>query len=121
VDKILEIIKNSWKGVTLVTGVIAVIISLSAFDSRYAKSSDTKERFQIVEQNVDIKVQKLMKTMDLQQNIFRLKSITDQLMQVKIQLRNHPKDKDLQEDYEKLKAEKEKIELEIEKISKEKI
>lgn len=120
-NKILEIIKNSWKGVTIITGIIAVIISLTAFDSRYAKSIDTKERIQLVEQNIDIKVQKLMKTMDLQQNIFRLKSITDQLMQVKIQLRNHPKDKDLQEDYEKLKAEKEKIELEIEKTAKEKI
>jgi hypothetical protein len=115
----MDFIKKSWKGVTVITGIIAVIISLTAFDARYAKSIDTKERFQIVEQNVDIKVQKLMKTMDLQQNIFRLKSITDQLMQVKIQLRNHPTDQDLKEDYEKLKQEKEKIELEIERSAKE--
>jgi len=118
-NKILEIIKKSWKGVTVITGIIAAIISLTTFDARYAKSADTKEQFKKVEQNMDVKVQKMMKTMDLQQNIFRLKSVTDQLMQVKIQLRNYPNDKDLKEDYERLKIEKEKLEAEIQKSAKE--
>ena len=54
-------------------------------------------------------IKEVKKSIELQQDISRLNTIIDQIMQIKILLKKHPKDQDLLDDLETLKSEKIKL------------
>jgi len=112
--KLRQLWNKSWKGVTTVVMILGIITSLLAFDARYAKPEDVKQ----VEQKVVQTFEQFKKSMDLRDDITKLDAVNNQLMQTKIQLRNHPNDKDLKDDYEELKAKKIKLQEKIDKTSK---
>lgn len=110
----IETIKSSWKQVAGIVGVLAIITSILTFDARYAKSGDITK----LETNVVNTIQEVKKSFELQQNITRLDSITDQMMKTKLLIKQYPKDAELQEDYESLKLEKQRLQRKVESGSK---
>ena len=107
----MEYLKNTWKGVLAVVGVLAVITTLSTFRATLATSADLEK----VKADTKQTIQELKKSIELDRDISRLNQVTDSLMKAKIQQRYYPKDKELQEDIETLKADKEKLQQRIEK------
>jgi len=111
INQFTQFMKNCWKQVSVVVGVIAIVTSILAFDARYAKSADIDR----LEGKIVSTLQEFKKSLELQRNIDRLTSITDQLMKIKFLLKQYPKDKELKEDYENLKIERDKLQLKVEK------
>lgn len=101
--KILEFLRKGWGLIGTVVAALGIVLALFAFDARYAKSEDVKQTF--VEFN---------KSIQLQNDVFRLNTITDQLMKAKQLMTTYPNDKTLREDYKELKLKKEKLEQSIE-------
>jgi hypothetical protein len=60
------------------------------------------------------------KSMELDRNIVRLNQINDSLIRARIQQRQYPKDKDIAEDVESLKADKAEIQKQIDDRNKQK-
>ena len=112
-DKLKDFWNKSWKGVTLVASIIGIIMALVTFDARYAKSNDVVQAKQEVLQTF----QQFKKSLDLRDDITKLDAVNTQLMNTKIQLRNHPNDQDLKEDYESLKQQKVYLQKRIDKSS----
>lgn len=94
----------SWKGVLGVMGVLSIITGLVAFDARYAKSEDVKQTFTEVK-----------KSFQLQQDLWKLDSINEQLIKTKSQLKVSPKDEEIKAEYQDLKGKKEKLQQSIDK------
>jgi len=108
-NKFIDWIKNCWKQVSMVVGMLAIIMGILTFDARYAKTQEVSKEFKQTEIKVADAIKEVKKSIELQQDISRLNTINDQLMQTKILLRKHPKDQDLIDDWEVLKSEKIKI------------
>jgi hypothetical protein len=109
-NKLLEYIKGGWKIIVYITSGIGIIASLFVFDARYAKMYALEK----MEKDVVVTIQEVKKSIQLQQDINRLDSITDQMMKAKLLMKTYPKDKDLKEDYESLKIQKDKIKQSVE-------
>jgi hypothetical protein len=109
--KLKQLWDRSWKGVTTIVSIIAIVTALVAFDARYAKPADVKN----VEQKVVQTLDQFKTSLQLRDDITRLDAVNNQLMQTKIQLRNHPNDQDLKDDYEALKQQKIKLQEKIDK------
>jgi hypothetical protein len=66
-----------------------------------------------MEKKTDAQIQQFRKSMELRDDINRLNQVNSDLMRTKQQMRQYPRDKDFKEDYETLKADKEKIQKRI--------
>jgi hypothetical protein len=108
---ILEYLKNTWKGVLSVVGVLAVITAIGSFRATLATSADLTA----VREETKSAISQLKKSMELDRDISRLNQINDSLMKAKIQQRAYPKDKDIAEDIETLKEDKAKVQERIDK------
>ena len=122
IAKIIEFIKNSYKGVLSVVGVLGVIAFLSAFPAHFATSADleklkSESAASVAATDVRLKqeILQLKKSMELDRDITRLNQVNDSLIKAKIQQRNYPKDNDIAEDVESLKADRVKLQERIEK------
>ena len=121
-----EISSACWKGVLTVVGVIAAIVAINSFFSSLATSAELEKAVQSVEQKAAAQVQLLEKktdaqikqfqqSMELERDLTRLDNVNENLMRTKQQLRVRPKDADLQEDFEALKAKKLMLQQRIDK------
>lgn len=103
-NRFLEYIQRCWKGVLTVVGVLVVITALTTFYSTLATSADlekVKDEFH--------------KSMELDRALNKLDRINENLIRLKIQQRQYPKDKEIAEDLEVLKSEKSKVQEQIDK------
>jgi hypothetical protein len=91
--------------VPLVVGVVGGIMVLP---SHVATPADLKQM------KTEITTE-FKKSMELERDISRLNNVTDSLVKSKQQLRQYPKDADIAEEVEMLKAEKVKIQDRIQK------
>jgi len=116
--------KCTWKGVLTFAAVIAVIMGINSFFSSLATSAELDKVEKRVEKNTtliveqmekktDAQIQQFRKSMELRDDINRLNQVNSDLMRTKQQMRQYPRDKDFKEDYETLKADKEKIQKRI--------
>lgn len=125
--KFMAYLKKEWKLVTTVIGVLSIMISLGTIDARYAKTAEVKEldqkkttEIKQVKTEVAETITELKKNIQLQRDIMRLESVSDQIIKTKLLLKTYPKDKDLKEDYETLKQQKEKLQEKIDSSAQEK-
>jgi len=126
--KFITFLKKEWKLVTTVVGVLTIMITLGGVDARYAKTTETNEKLTQADKKKTEEINKaktevvqtiaeLKKSIELQRDIHRLESTSDQMMKVKILMKTYPKDKELKDEYEELKDKKEKLQEKIEKTS----
>jgi hypothetical protein len=101
-------LKKYYKAVLLIMGAL---ITFWTFTAHFASSEDLKK----VETNTSAAIVEMKKSMELDRDLNRLNTVNDSLMKARIQQRTYPKDKDIKEDVESLKSEKEKIQQRIEK------
>lgn len=125
-NKIKTLFKDYWKGVTTIVGIIGVMTALVAFDARYAKSNeiiqlDNKKTIEIkqVESNTVNTLKEFKKSLEMHRDIDRLNALNDRLMQLKLLMKTYPKDQELKEDYENIKAKRDKLQEELEKKTQE--
>ena len=118
-------LKNSWKMALTIVTALGIITALAAFNAHYASSEDlqkakTEAAVNLEKAKVETKaaIQEMKKSMELDRDINRLNTVNDSLMKARIQQRTYPKDKDIKEDIENLKKEKDKIQEKIEKRDK---
>lgn len=100
----------SWKQITGIVGVLSIITSILVFDARYAKTAEVKA----LETNVVNTIQEVKKSIQLQQDVTRLDTVTDQMMKTKLLIKSYPRDKELQEDFDNLKKEKQRLQRRVE-------
>jgi len=100
----LNFLKNCWKGVLTIVGVLAVVTTLVTFYSNLVTTSE-----------LNAAVTQINKSIELRDNVFRLNNINENITRVRLLLKTRPGDKDLQEDYETLKKDKEKLQKVIDK------
>lgn len=101
-------IKDSYKMVVTIIGALAIMGLVVTFGSKVATSADLEKA------KTEIKTE-FSKSMQLDRDINRLNNINDSLMKARIQQRTYPKDKDIKEDVESLKADKAAIQQRIDK------
>lgn len=101
-------LKKYYKTVLIIMGAL---ITFWTFNAHFASSEDLQKE----KNERTIAISEMKKSMELDRDINRLNSVNDNLMKSKIQLRTYPKDKEIKEDIENLKAEKEKIQERIDK------
>lgn len=125
-NKIKTIVKDYWKVVTTIVGVISIMTALVAFDTRYAKSNeivqlDQKKTIEIkqVESNTVNTLKDFRKSLEMHRDIDRLNALNDRLMQLKLLMKTYPKDQELKEDYENIKDKRDKLQEELEKKTQE--
>ena len=87
---------------------LGIIGTIATFGSKLATSADLEKA------KTEIKTE-FQKSMQLDRDIARLIFVSDNLTKARIQQRTYPKDKDIKEDVESLKADKAAIQLRIEK------
>ena len=119
--KIWKYLTGCWQGVLTVVGVVGTIVVINSFYSSLATSADLNKVKESVKQAKEEAllytqqaVQQLKKTMDLDRDIIRLNNVNESLMRTKQLLKSHPKDQDLRDDLEMLKAEKTKLQQRVE-------
>ena len=123
---IKDVIRDGWKIILTLVGVIAAVTAINAFFSSIATSAELEKmelklaqstivQIQQMEKKTESQIMQFKKSMDLDRDLQRLNNINENLMRTKQQLRARPKDKDLKEDYETLKADKEIVQQRIEK------
>ena len=108
-------LKSCWKQVATIGGAIVIISSVIAFDTRFAKTIAVDKEFLNVRTEVASAINEVKKSLQLQQDITRLNSMTDQMARQKQLIKIYPKDIELKDDYENMKNEKIKIQQQIEK------
>ncbi len=96
--------QRCWRGVLTVVGTIAIIVALVTAYNTFV----TQSQLAAAEERID-------KRIELRDNIQRLNNVTDSLMKARIQQRDYPKSKDIAADIEELKAEKLRLQKQIEK------
>ena len=98
-----EVLKTWWRQVLGIVGGLALITGIIAFDARYAKSEDVKQTFTEVK-----------KSFQLQQDLWKLESLNEQIVKSKAQIKLNPKDQEIKDEYNELKIKKEKLQQNIE-------
>jgi len=99
-------LKNNTKIILFIMGAL---ITFWTFNSHFASSEDLKR----AEEKTTASIQEFKKSMELDRDISRLNQVNDSLIKAKIQQRQYPRDKDLQDDIEELKSNKSKLEFQI--------
>jgi hypothetical protein len=129
----LEYLKQCWKQVAGAVGVLAIITGIITLEARYAKTAEIEKisskiettataqdnkfnsKITKVESDVSNTIKEVTKSLQLQQDVFRLNFVSDQMMKTKSMMKTYPKDQELKEDYENLKLERAKIQMRIDK------
>lgn len=106
----MDFLKNIWKGVVSVIGILAVVTALVTFDARYAKPADIK----MLKVEVAATLEEVKKSFQLDRDIQRMNNVTDRLMDTRQRLLQYPKDKGLKEDIENLTIEKKRLQNKLE-------
>jgi hypothetical protein len=106
---IFDYIKNCWKGVASIVGILAIITAMTSFYSNIATSADIEK----VKTDTYAMVNQLKKSMELDRDITRLNQVNDSLMKAKILQKTYPNDKDLKEDIKQLQEDKIKLQQRI--------
>jgi len=101
-------LKDSWQMVVSIIGALAIMGTIVVFYSTLATSADLEKA------KTEIKTE-FQKSMQLDRDINRLNNINDSLIKARLQQRTYPKDKDIKEDVESLKADKAAIQQRIDK------
>ena len=107
----IEYLQRCWKGIASIAGMIVIAGGIMTVPTYVATPADLEK----VKADTKQTIQELRKSIELDRDITRLNQVTDSLMKAKIQQRQYPKDKDLKEDIETLKTDKEKLQKQIEK------
>lgn len=117
-----EFIQKIWKGVALVASILVTVGIITAYDNKIAKSADLEkvkkanaDAIAQAELKTDVKFTEFKKTMDLDRDIARMNQVNAAITQIRLLLKTHPKDKDLQDDLVDLKVEKSKLQERIDK------
>jgi len=110
---LIEWLKTSGAVVKTIAGAMAIIIGIFVWDARYAKTVQVANDLHAAEQKTVQTIQSLKNTIDLDQDISRLKNNMDMVIKVKMLMRSYPNDKELKEDYENLVKEKELLQEKI--------
>jgi len=109
----IEWLKTSGAVVKTIAGAMAIIIGIFVWDARYAKTVQVANDLHAAEQKTVQTIQSLKNTIDLDQDISRLKNNMDMVIKVKMLMRSYPNDPDLKEDYTNLMKEKELLQEKI--------
>jgi biopolymer transport protein ExbB/TolQ len=107
----IEYIQRCWKGLATIMGMIALAGGIITLPTFVATPADIEK----VKSETKQTIQELKKSIELDRDIARLNQINDSIMKAKILLRQYPNDKDLKEDIETLKEDKQKLQERIEK------
>ena len=99
-----EFFQRCWKIVAMVPVVAGTIAGVAVLPSYVATPADLK--------SLETRV---MDKIELDRNLQKLNNVNENLYRVKAQKRQYPKDKEIQEDYDSLVAEKTKLQRAIEK------
>ena len=109
------IIKNCYKSVLTIVGIITIMTALVAFYTNFATSAEVKQLREDTKQDIAMMRTEFKKSMELDRNITRLNNTNENLLRTRLLLMTRPNDKDLLEDYEILKKDKEKLQKAIDK------
>lgn len=109
----IEWLKTSGAVVKTIAGAMAIMIGIFVWDARYAKTVQVANDLHAAEQKTVQTIQSLKNTIDLDQDLSRLKNNMDMLIKVKMLMRSYPNDSDLKEDYTNLMKEKELLQEKI--------
>jgi hypothetical protein len=123
-----EFFKDSWKIIKNIVGVIAIAGALIGFYAYFATSEELKAvkaeaAVNLEKAKLEMKatIEGIQKRSDFRLDQDRLERVDDNLTKARLQERTYPKKtdpqgyKDVKEDIEKLKADKEKIQQRIDK------
>jgi len=86
-----------------------------AFYTNFATSAEVKQLREDTKQDIAMMRTEFKKSMELDRNITRLNNTNENLLRTRLLLMTRPNDKDLLEDYEILKKDKEKLQKAIDK------
>lgn len=100
----IEFFRRCWKILIMVPVVATTIGGIALLPTYVATPADLKQ----LETKINDKI-------ELDRNLQKLNNVNENLYRVKAQKRQYPKDKEVQEDYENLVAEKAKLQEKIEK------
>ncbi len=122
VDKIMGAwvyIKECWRGVVTIVTVIAIAGSLTAFWSSLVFQSELDAAEVRMQKRYEVSEERMQKSFELRDNVVRLNSVNESITRIKVFLatvgEKHPHYKNMIEELQELKLEKEKLQKQMEK------